>query len=222
MQHLRRAMLKLCVRQALRIESEPTIKSSKEFVKKSWGCFYLSTKTTAGAMSSPMVGLDLTFPQKTAQPSIGKKQYWLVATVVFQLVMPKHIDQCLLYKPPDQVRRLSDEQGARQAEASVTTRRLEKTEADLAVLRAELSSERSARERTNVTVGLLRRKVVEEKAGCEEMKLQLALVRAARRRSESQASAAVDSSHVVRASLFWVCNFFLTSLAPQKSNCQLV
>lgn len=89
------------------------------------------------------------------------------------------------------MRRLSDEQGACQAEASVTTRRLEKTEADLAVLRAELGSERSARERVNVTVGLLRRKVVEEKAGFEEMKLQVALVRAARRRSESQASTAV-------------------------------
>lgn len=86
------------------------------------------------------------------------------------------------------MQRLSDEQGACQAEASATTRRLEKTEANLAVLRAELTSERSVRERVNVTVEILRRKLVEEKAGFEEMKLQFALVRAARRRSESQAS----------------------------------
>ena len=70
------------------------------------------------------------------------------------------------------MQRLSDEQGACQAEASATTRRLEKTEANLAVLRAELTSERSVRERVNVTVEILRRKLVEEKAGFEEMKLK--------------------------------------------------
>lgn len=98
-----------------------------------------------------------------------------------------HIDR-FSSKTPHQVRRLSDEQGARQAEASVATTRLEKTEADLAVLRAELSSERSVRERVNVTVGILRRKLAEEKAGFQEMDLQFSRARAARRRSESQAS----------------------------------
>ena len=67
-------------------------------------------------------------------------------------------------------------------------RRLEKTEADLVVLRVELGAERAVRERTNGTVAGLRRKLAEEKAGLEEMKLQFALVRAARRRSELQVS----------------------------------
>lgn len=94
------------------------------------------------------------------------------------------------------MRRLSDEQGARQAEVSVATRRLEKTEADLAILRAELSSERSVRERVNVTVGILRRKLVEEKAGFQEIELQFSRARAARRRSETQASTYTNSMRV--------------------------
>lgn len=98
-----------------------------------------------------------------------------------------------------QVRRLSDQQGASQAEASVTKRRLEKAETDLVVVRVELGAERSVRERANGTVGTLRRKMAEEKAGLEEVKLQLALVRAARRRSESQAS--IKTKSMVRLTL---------------------
>lgn len=84
------------------------------------------------------------------------------------------------------MKRLSDQHGTFQLEASVTTRRLEQTETDLAALRAAVNSERSLLEQREGALGSLRRELALEKGNVEELKREATAAKEARRRVESQ------------------------------------
>lgn len=84
------------------------------------------------------------------------------------------------------MKRLSDQHGTFQLEASVATRRLEQTETDLVALRAAVNSERSLREKREGALGSLRRELALEKGSVEELKREATAAKEARRRVELQ------------------------------------
>lgn len=86
------------------------------------------------------------------------------------------------------MRRLSNQHGAFQSEASITTRRLGQAEMDLAALRATLHSERALREQVDRAVEALKRELASEKDSFKEIKGEANVAKEARRRSESQVS----------------------------------